>query len=173
MKKLLLVAGILALSTSVMGASSKDWAEGTVNVKAKVVQPLVLTTSDVDYGILLQGEQNKWAETVGTVKIEGTPREHVRLEVKNGQNGSYETYKGPAWHVPVELKTGAGTAANEKMTADITLFTAGEPGDLPAEGRYGMRSGKLDFTINGPLSAADGQKPGEYTGEISVRAMYD
>lgn len=49
MKKLLLVAGILALSTSVMGASSKDWAEGTVNVKAKVVQPLVFTTSDVDY----------------------------------------------------------------------------------------------------------------------------
>lgn len=37
MKKLLLIAGILALSTSLMGASAKDAKEGTVKVKAKVV----------------------------------------------------------------------------------------------------------------------------------------
>ena len=35
MKKLLLLAGILALSTSLMGASAKDAKEGTVKVKAK------------------------------------------------------------------------------------------------------------------------------------------
>ena len=56
MKKLLLIAGILALSTSLMGASAKDAKEGTVKVKAKVVQPLKIETTAVDFGILVPGE---------------------------------------------------------------------------------------------------------------------
>ena len=40
MKKLLLVTGVLALSLSAFATSAHDAKEATVEVKAKVVQPL-------------------------------------------------------------------------------------------------------------------------------------
>lgn len=173
MRKLLLTAGILALSASLTGAETGN-AEGVVSVTAKIIKPLVIETSELNYGTVIQGEKGKWAGNPGTVKISGNAGEKIKIEIKNGKNGNYVKYTGPAMEVPVELKTGNGTAENEKMTAGITLFTPGEQGDSVTDGTYSLniKTGEIVFAVNGPLNTSDNQKPGEYTGEVYIKAMY-
>ena len=173
MKKVILLAGILTLSTSLMAVSAKSSVEGVVDVKAKVVQPLELETRALDYGIILPGEE-KWGETNGEVAITGTPGEQIKLEIKTSESGSYTTYKGPTVNYSVELKTGNGSTEQEKMTAQVSLFTGGISGDDAENGIFGLGTeGKVSFAVDGPLTAAQNQKPGEYTGKIYVRAMYN
>lgn len=173
MKKGLLLIGALVLSTSVFAVSAHDSVEGVVEVKAKVVQPLDIETSPVDYGIMVPGE-TKWADVTGTVKITGTAGERIRIEVKESGREDYSIYKGPTEHRYTTLKTGSGTAENEKMTADLTMFTHGIQGDNAEEGIWILEGeGKKEFIINGGLTAAQNQKPGNYTGQIHVRAMYE
>lgn len=174
MKKVFLVAGLLTLSTAALSASATDPVTGIVEVKAKIVQPLDIETAPVDYGIMIPGQTIGWAEQAGTVKITGTTGERIKLEIKTSESDGYTTYKGPTDIRPVELKTGTGAAANQKMTAQLTLFTAGIQGDNANEGLFILEeNGKKEFTINGSLAAAQNQLPGNYTGQIHVRAMYE
>lgn len=174
MKKFLLMAGVLALSASVLAASAKDAVTGIVEVKAKVVQPLDIETTPVDYGIMIPGQTAIQAEKTGTVKITGTPGEKIKIEVKTSESEGYTLYKGPTEHRYVELKTGAGVAENEKMTADMSLFTYGIEGDDPDNGIMILEDqGQKEFLVNGSLTAAQNQKTGDYTGQIHVRAMYE
>lgn len=174
MKKGLLLVGALILSTSVFAASAHDAAEGVVEVKAKVVQPLDIKTTPVDYGIMIPGEYKEWAERTGTLKITGTPGEKIRMEVKESGRENYSIYKGPIEHRYTTLTTGSGTAENEKMTADLSIFTPGIQGDDAENGILVLESeGEKEFIINGSLTAAQNQKPGVYNGQIHVRAMYE
>lgn len=169
MKKLLLIAGILALSTSLMGASAKDTKEGTVKVKAKVVEPLVLSTGDVDFGMLVSGE-TKEEETEGSVSIKGTPNEQIKFEVKV-DGGDYQSYVSGSNKYDVVLKTGNGTA-NEIMTSKLRL----ESKDVTeaSDGKINLGSkGNLIFKVKGEVTAGSEQSAGEYEGVIHVRAMYN
>lgn len=173
MKKGLLLIGALILSTSVFAASAHDAVEGVVEVKAKVVQPLDIKTTPVDYGIMIPGEYKQWAETTGTLKITGTPGERIRIEVKESGKENYSIYKGPHEHRYTTLTTGNGTAENERMTADLTMFTHGVQGDNQNGTWLLEDEGEKEFIINGSLTAAQNQKPGVYNGQIHVRAMYE
>ena len=169
MKKLLLIAGILVLSTSLMGASAKDTKEGTVKVKAKVVEPLVLSTGDVDFGMLVSGE-TKEEETEGSVSIKGTPNEQIKFEVKV-DCGDYQSYVSGSNKYDVVLKTGNGTA-NEIMTSKLRL----ESKDVTeaSDGKINLGSkGNLIFKVKGEVTAGSEQSAGEYEGVIHVRAMYN
>ena len=168
MKKLLLIAGILVLSTSLMGASAKDTKEGTVKVKAKVVEPLVLSTGDVDFGMLVSGETKE--ETEGSVSIKGTPNEQIKFEVKV-DGGDYQSYVSGSNKYDVVLKTGNGTA-NEIMTSKLRL----ESKDVTeaSDGKINLGSkGNLIFKVKGEVTAGSEQSAGEYEGVIHVRAMYN
>lgn len=170
MKKLLLVAGILALSTSVMGASAKDAKEGTVKVKAKVVKPLVLSTGDVDFGILVPGE-TKDVKTEGSVSIKGTSNEQIKLEIKV-DSGNYQSYVSGSKEYDVVLKTGNG-AANEIMTSKLRLESKDVTG-IVSDGKMNLDSeGNLNFVVKGTIKAGSEQSSGEYEGVIHVRAMYN
>ncbi len=172
MKKLLLVAGILVLSTSLMGETAKDVKEDTVNVKAKVVAPLVLSTGDVDFGILVPGE-TKTEETKGKVKLVGTANENIKLEVKVTENGNYTNYAGQDKDYDVELKTGKGVEANEKMTSILNLVSTDVEGNV-ADGKVNLGAdGVLEFDVTGTVNAAQNQKAGTYEGKFYVRAMYN
>ena len=146
MKKLLLIAGILVLSTSLMGASAKDAKEGTVKVKAKVVQPLKIETTAVDFGILVPGE-NKYSETSGKIFVNGTPNELINLELKD-KSGEYKIVKSFEPHYIVELKTNEGNAANEKMDSSLTIMAVGEGDNERSSGAINIgEKGKLEFKL--------------------------
>lgn len=170
MKKLLLIAGILVLSTSLMGASAKDAKEGTVKVKAKVVEPLVLSTGDVDFGILVPGE-TKEVKTEGSVSIKGTSNEQIKLEIKV-DGGNYQSYVSGSKEYDVVLKTGNG-AANEIMTSKLRLESKDVTG-IVSDGKMNLDSeGNLNFVVRGTVKAGSEQSSGEYEGVIHVRAMYN
>lgn len=170
MKKLLLIAGILVLSTSLMGASAKDTKEGTVKVKAKVVEPLVLSTGDVDFGILVPGE-TKDVKTEGSVSIKGTSNEQIKFEIKV-DGGDYQSYVSGSKEYDVVLKTGNG-AANEIMTSKLRLESKDVTG-IVSDGKMNLDSkGNLNFVVKGTVKAGSEQSSGEYEGVIHVRAMYN
>lgn len=173
MKKLLLVTGVLALSLSAFATSAHDAKEATVEVKAKVVQPLVIETTPLDYGIMIPGE-TKWGDTPGTVKITGTSGENIKFSVKTSKEANYEDYKGPKQKFNVTLLTGDGSAENQKLKTELTLFTPGDQGDSLDGKTITLDSkGEKTFLVNGPATASQNQAHGEYKGLVYVRAMYE
>ncbi len=175
MKKGLLLIGALILSTSVF--ASVDAAEGIVEVKAKVVQPLKMETTPLDYGMMIPGQTIEYAEKLGSVKITGTPGERVKIELKTSEAEGYSNYKGSKELRNVELTTGNGTAENEKMISQTTMFNNDAvQGDAGIEdtGVVSLGStGERNFAVTGRITAAQNQKPGVYNGQIHVRAMYE
>ena len=81
MKKLLLLAGILAISGAALGAGMSDSAD--LNVKAEIIKPLKVTTSPVDFGILTQGQKDATEEKAGEIRIEGEKGKVVSIELEN------------------------------------------------------------------------------------------
>lgn len=81
MKKLLLLAGILAISGVTFSAGMSDSAD--LNVKAQIIKPLKVTTTPVDFGILTQGQENATEEKAGEIRIEGEKGKVVSIELEN------------------------------------------------------------------------------------------
>lgn len=177
MKKGLLLVGALILSTSVFAASAHDAAEGIVEVKAKVVEPLKMETTPLDYGMMIPGQTIDYAEKLGSVKITGTPGERVKIELKASEADGYSHYIGSKELRNVELTTGNGTAENEKMISQTTMLNndAGQAdAGIEKTGVVNLgETGERNFIVSGRITAAQNQKPGNYTGQLHVRAMYE
>lgn len=173
MKKVLVVTGILALAGIAFGAGLQE--TGIVEVKAKVVQPLKINTTPVDYGMVVQGTKANWPDRAkfGIVDIFGTSGELIKVEV-GSEEGNYVTVNTKEQR-PYVLTTGSGATAQEKMTAMLSVCQPGTGSEESQyeNGIYGIpNQGKVQFTVAGPLDVAEDQKPGEYTGKVYVRAMY-
>ncbi|WP_293958741.1 hypothetical protein [uncultured Fusobacterium sp.] len=173
MKKILLLTGIMALSATIFGAAGKDPAEAQVDVKAKIVKPLTISATAVDFGYMAVSE-TKHEETHGEVTITGTEGELIRLEVKPSEEVGYVKYTGPMQTFDVTLTTGSGTADNEKLKTTLSMFTQGVAGDDVTAGTYILEAGgKKEFVVGGTATASATQKEGAYTGKIYVKAMYN
>lgn len=173
MKKLLLVTGVLALSLSAFAISANDAKEATIEVKAKVVQPLDIETTPLDYGIMIPGE-TKWGETPGTVKITGTRGENIKFFIKESEEAGYKKYEGPQQRYNVTLTTGDGNSENQKLKTELTLVTPGDQGDSLDTGVLILdNEGKKEFLLDGPATASQNQEHGEYKGLVYVKAMYE
>lgn len=175
MKKGLLLVGALILSTSVFAAV--DAAEGIVEVKAKVVEPLKMETTPLDYGMMIPGQTINFAEKLGSVKITGTPGERVKIELKASEEDGYSHYIGSKELRNVELTTGNGTAENEKMISQTTMLNSGAgqaDAGIENSGVVNLgETGERNFAVSGKITAAQNQKPGNYTGQLHIRAMYE
>lgn len=168
MKKLLL-AGIMILSASAFAAI--DAKEAAVDIKAKVVQPLDIKTTPLDYGMLIPG-QTKWGNSDGKIDITGTAGENIKLMVKESEEAGYVSHEGPEKVYNVTLTTGSGELLEEKLPTELTLFI---PGVLTStkDGIYQLeQDGKKTFSVNGWAKSRTNQKSGEYKGRLYVKAMY-
>ena len=173
MKKILLITGIIALSLSAFATSAHDAKEATVEVKAKVVKPLDIKTTPLDYGIMIP-EEEKWGDTPGTVTITGTRGENIKFFVKESEEAGYKEYEGPKQKHNVILTTGEGNSENQKLKTELTLFTPGDQGDSLDTGVLLLdNEGKKEFLVDGPAKASQNQEHGEYKGKIFVKAMYE
>lgn len=172
MKKLLLATGIMALSLSALGAGALDAKEATVEVKAKVVQPLDIKTTPLDFGIMIPGER-KWGENPGTITITGTEGENIKFFVKESEQTGYKEYAGPKKEYNVTLITNEGKGENQKLETELTLFTPGAVGDSVESGVLVLeKDGKKEFMVNGWANASQNQEHGEYKGKVYIKAMY-
>ena len=151
MKKLLL-AGMLLLSTMLIGAESakgNEKIEGTVNVKAKVIKFLKITTSDVDFGIIVPGETKK-EEKSGEIKLEGSGYVHIQIK-----DSTEETSK---------------SVMESKLTLTGKDFF---DHSWINDGYFFGNNEVITFTVSGELTAGPNQEPGNYNGVLQVRAFYN
>lgn len=171
MKKLLLT-GIMILSASAFAGTGLESKEAVVDIKAKVIKPLDIKTTPLDFGILLPGE-SKYSENPGVITITGTAGENIKLFVKEAEGKEYKPNLGPREVYNVTLTTGNGESENEKLATELTLFTPGIAGDKPNDGVWLLeKDGEKVFTLAGNAKTTVQQKEGIYKGRIYVKAMY-
>lgn len=179
MKKVLLLTGIMALSMATFAATTTttaekfaDAVEGVVNVKAKVVAPLQIVAEGLDFGTMIQGETITHESNV-LLDILGTTGQKLLIEIKTSEEEEYVKYTGSSHKFNVILKTGTGATAEEKLTTELTMFTAGASGDDTTNGIYVLEAGnKKEFMIGGTATARTDQAVGDYTGKLYIRAKY-
>ena len=173
MKKIFLLAGIMLVSASVFATESTlESKEASVDILAKVVQPLDIKTSPLDFGMLIPGER-KYGDTAGVVNISGTEGENIKLFVKESDESSYVVNSRENNHYNVILTTGNGQEENQKLPTELSIVTPGVEGDRGEEGIYILEAGgKKEFWVNGYANAKANQASGEYKGKIYVKAMY-
>ena len=171
MKKLLL-AGMLLLSTMLIGAESakgNEKIEGTVNVKAKVIKFLKITTSDVDFGIIVPGETKK-EEKSGEIKLEGSGYVHIQIKDSTGEwVGHKELFKKKEYTVKLTEETSKSVMESKLTLTGKDFLDHSWINDGYFFGNNEVRT----FTVSGELTAGPNQEPGNYNGVLQVRAFYN
>lgn len=166
MKKLLILTGILALSITAFAAKTTNYTGEAVEkleVKAKVIKPLTVTTTPLDFGTVVQG-QNAQAEN-GKISIDGEPSNTVKIQLST-DGSNYSDYTTTSYNV--DLKTGNG-GTNEVMTANLTVGNSASP-----EGTVALdTNGKHELNVSGNVATAENQVTGDYKGYLHVKAKYN
>lgn len=163
MKKLLLLASILAMSGVAMAAANDGkLASDELKVKAQIIQPLKITTSPIDFGILTIGQKNIYASTEGSIKVEGDPTQNVTFSVEGLESS-------PVGFVKLMNGTNsllAGLIFSDHSSGWVGLNTIG---DLS----YPLTSG-LNFPVTGYISEVpENTATGDYVGTVKITATYD
>ena len=127
MKKLLLLAGILAASGVIFAADkalNEDQAE--VKVTATVVASLIIKdVKNVDFGYLAAGTEKEYSSE-GGFTIVGGSKCKVILEAKDGNSSDdFKAVTGTPIQVVMTNPNGVGN--NAKMTSNLTLTLKNAP----------------------------------------------
>lgn len=169
MKKLLLLASILAMSGVAFAAASD---EEDLKVQATIIKPLKITTADVNFGIVAAGQKN--VETWGTsgdgeIEVTGEAGKNVKFSVEG-----------------LEANDGVDSTLHLKNESGSTLLAGligrdfSEPGDFSGLNIFFNKSyqlldsGSRKFIVSGILyDVPENSTSGLYTGTVKVKAEYD
>lgn len=172
MKKLLLLAGILAISGVAFSA------DANLQVKAQIIKPLTISTEPVDFGILVAGQD--YADTRegngknGKISLSGGAKENISLKVEGFDAEG--------------VGKGAGIYLTNINNPDSKLIATLASDDTIHGHNYGVNlakmfdqpfpldeNGSLEFPVYGILGngVPDNAAPGQYTGTIKVTADYE
>lgn len=172
MKKLLLLAGILAVS----GISFS--AESDLQVKAQIIKPLTVNTEPVDFGILVAGQGYVTTRDVGKsgkILLSGGAKENVQLKVEGfdaegvgGSNVYLTNSNDPNSKLVATLASedkGNGNGSNPSVYLSQLFNT---PFSLD-------ENGSLEFPVYGILvqGVPANATPGQYVGTVKIKAEYD
>ena len=181
MKKLILLAGILAVSGISFAAEkalNEDQAE--VQVKAVVVASLnIKDVKNVDFGYLASGVVKEYSAD-GGFTIEGGSKCKVILEAKDANSGG-EFQPVSSTPIQVLMKNPNGKGKNAEMISSLALSLNGNNinnGSIKLSyDKYdkttGKSSGKAVIKIDGKVSTSVQQDFGNYSGSLLVKAKYD
>lgn len=172
MKKLLLLASILAVSGVTLGAGMSDSAD--LNVKAQIIKPLKVSTTPVDFGILTQGQTNASEEKAGEIKIEGEKGKVVFIKLENLVEPSFLGHNSGVTLVNTN---------DESSTLNAILYSIDEgrngEGRLPIgsvfKDNFAIEENNfLVFPVTGMItSVPEDASSGTYNGTITVNVRYN
>ena len=183
MKKLLLLAGILVVASSVFGAATTE-VSGDVDIYAQVVNNLSFIKGDpLNFGVVARGSTNSVVagNGVGSFTIEGAQGVPVMISMSADGN----TYKTVVEASSIEAKISLGgedtAAANQYMNPTVKIRKSGETETLnssvPLDGWVGPKDrdtySKAEFEVFGTLPVKDTQDYGNYSGKLYVKAKYE
>ncbi|MFV0578599.1 MAG: hypothetical protein ACK5NU_08035 [Fusobacterium ulcerans] len=176
MKKLLLLASILAMSGVAFAAEDGKSDSADLKVKAQIIQPLKVTTKPVDFGVVAIGQSADASD--GEISIFGEVGSNISIEFSDLNNtansGSSFTSVGV---VLVEPKSESKLLAN-LMISD--MYGTGESGNAGGPSKFEdfkttaiPTSGELKYPIYGYLPPVpENTASGFYEGAIKVTATY-
>ena len=184
MKKLLLVAGILAIYGMTFAATTNFEGTGTLDVKAEVVTQLqIIDTSPVDFGRIAAGQENKPEEKAGSFTIVGTSGKNIKVTVRDEITKG--EYINPTNGINVTLYQNGtpSTITNKKMISKLFLYngstqvtdspiTFGTKADYFPNPNREQPKTKLTLDVRGSLTAGINQDVGNYNGILGVKAVY-
>ncbi|MHD0316596.1 hypothetical protein [Fusobacterium sp. THCT1E2] len=172
MKKLLLLAGILAISGAALGAGMSDSAE--LNVKAEIIKPLKVTTSPVDFGILTQGQTNATEEKAGEIRIEGEKGKVVSIELENLVEPNYLGHNSGVTLVNINDESSTLNAilySIDKFRANASRLPIGS---VFKDNFAIEENNSLVFPVTGLIkSVPEDAASGTYNGTITVNVRYN
>ena len=184
MKKLLLLASILAVSGvtfSAESAGSKAEKTGKLNVSVNIVQNLEMKTKDLDFGFLVPGESKTIqpdSSNAGEIVISGTKGAYVKVSFQDLNN----PVEGKFNHNIVLTRDGGNNNSPEdKINVTMHMNDFGWKPDMVTDdaiiglNRGTSQNGKANGVINvgGSITANQNQNVGKYTGTMLVRAVYE
>lgn len=165
MKKLLLLAGILAVSgVAFSEPSTKTKVEEELKVTAEVVKGLTLTTTPLDFGLVPQGGKNLGEVTPGTIALTGEQGRKVLLSFIDTVEGNTEIEDSrvhlagpnPSYFLVAALKIDGKDLSSFK---DVTLA--------------GVK-GEADLKVTGAIEEVNADAAtGKYNGAVKITAKYE
>ena len=174
MKKLLLVAGILAIYGMTFAATTNSEGTGTLDVKAEVVTQLQRIAA---------GQENKPEEKAGSFTIVGTSGKNIKVTVRDEITKG--EYINPTNGINVTLYQNGtpSTITNKKMISKLFLYnsstqvtdspiTFGTKADYFPNPNREQPKTKLTLDVRGSLTAGINQDVGNYNGILGVKAVY-
>lgn len=178
MKKLLLLAGILAISGAALGVGS-DSAQ--LNVKARIVKPLTVETEALDFGIIAIGSSgyvdDMDAAKSGKVKVTGSPNSTVKLDITDMSGLSTKFGE-----VTLINSVGSKSDKNNQLIAQLSFNETSENESHGFKDRLTPLNHSVSLNDKGERSIYVGgstvtvpetQNGGSYTGAMLVTATYE
>lgn len=178
MKKLLLLASILAMSGVAMAAATDGTGKADLNVKARIVKPLSIETKALDFGIIAAGSDyvRVYGENdpgAGRIKIDGTPSSKITL--------GFEDEKNPGSKFGDVVLYNENNNPNDKLVASLIITNTGNPAASSWDERNNAdtslvlgKDGKHELYVGGKiLNVSPDQAAGLYSGNMTVTATYE
>lgn len=179
MKKLLLLASILAISGVAMAATGDG--SGTLDVKARIVKPLTVETEALDFGIIAIGSSgyvdDMDATKSGKVKVTGSPNSTIKLDIAD-ISGLSKNFG----EVTLINSTGDKNDENNQLVAYLSFNETSENDAHGFKDRLTSNNTSISLNNKGERSVYVGgytktipetQNGGSYTGTMLVTATYE
>ncbi len=189
MKKLLLLTGLLVISSSIFAAAFQSESEAEVKVNAEVLSDLSVTKNkDVDFGILKRGSNKEAPDTPGEFQIKGSDGTKITISVKDANSiGSANVFKNIGNDpITVVLKlNGEDPTGDYKdlkiMTSKLRIYDSNE--NMLTNQDVTLNSGNYEsnaykshtstFKVKGSVDAHQNQFSGKYSGALVVRVKHN
>ncbi len=178
MKKLLLLAGILVVASSVFGAATTE-VSGDVDIYAQVVNDLKIETEPLNFGAIGIQDAKEVGHNdndAGEFIITGAINANISLEISD--LNSQTKYTDGSIVAKLEREGGDSATDNNDILNPI-IYVYDEEGNrfmgesfTTSSGASSLAKSKT-FKVGGRAETSASQNTGNYKGAITVTARYD
>ncbi|MHD0316594.1 DUF4402 domain-containing protein [Fusobacterium sp. THCT1E2] len=179
MKKLLLLAGLLVVASSVFAADIKTEASGNVDIYAQVLTNLEIEAEPLNFGVLGISDKKSVESTdqgVGKFIVTGATNTNITLTIADANNPDNTFANGKI--VAKLLREGrVSTSDNDILNPNIYIYNNGTKisnttFNIASSGSLHLAQSK-EFKVGGDIETRARQNTGNYKGAIKVTAKYD
>lgn len=167
MKNLLILLGILTITTVGTADSDPMSAEGKLEVTARIVQPLDFLVEPVRFGDVIIGERNAIPVRDGVITIIGEPNSNVKVEMKYKNTNIDITSNGEEIEILNERNAEAPALTYKPE------FVYQDTREPITSNIISLPSGTVSINASGNLIAPVDAEIGDYSSEIDIKIYYD
>ena len=179
MKKLLLLAGLLVVASSVFAADIKTEASGNVDIYAQVLTDLQIDSEPLNFGVLGISDKKSVESTdqgVGKFTVTGATNTNITLTIAD-TGDTKSTFNNGEVVAKLVRDGGGSTTGNDILTPKIYVYDNGTKisnttFNIASKSQLHLAQSK-EFKVGGDIETKAGQNTGNYKGAIKVTAKYD